>query len=396
MRRDPVRFLRKTYERHGPVFTLDLAGIDITLVADLKLLRSVLNAPEDRLSSQAALADFGFDVMLGPESLVQGTESHHALLTRERRQWAGDLTTRMGAAVGAAVRAELTQAAPRFEAFDTSRRVALRATLEALVDAELVARWPRFIDAFMRFQDRLEDATARAMALPRWLGVPLLLSPIARERNRLVAQLAPDLSGSGSLSPYVRCLRERLAPDPDGRVLANVVIGLLFAAHKNAALGAAQTLLFLLTHPEHLARVRAGDQDHLEHCVRETLRLTAHTLGAVRRVVHEPFVLGEFTLPVGARIGSAHILVTTDATHFAEPHRFHPDRFKERRATEAWIPFSAGVHGCPGQRVGMDLMQHIVTEILSARPNLGAVAKVPPLDFTRATLAQRAAPVMLQ
>jgi cytochrome P450 len=41
----------------------------------------------------------------------------------------------------------------------------------------------------------------------------------------------------------------------------------------------------------------SGTRPLLDRCIRETLRLTAHTIGAIRRVVGRPFVLGYQTLP---------------------------------------------------------------------------------------------------
>jgi cytochrome P450 len=387
--------------RHGAVFTLDLAGFEITLVSDLALLDTLLNTPEERLSARAALADAGFDITLGDDSLQRGTEAHHALLTRERRIWASDFSKQLDEAVNTATRAELkASSGQRFDAFSFMCRVSLHASIDVLVDTELTARRPGFISAFMAFQDRLEEATSRALALPRWLSTPMFLKPVERERTRIKRQLADDLAQSAGIRPYTARLRERLASEgaSDPQVLADVLIGLLFAAHKNAAVGAAQSLLFLLEHPEQLARVRAGEPGHLERCIKETLRLAAHTIGGIRKVQGEPLVVGDYVLPVGSRVASAHWLVTTDARHFPAPEQFDPDRFasSERRAAAAWIPFSAGVHGCPGQRVGMDMMQAMVKTVLEACPRLELAAKLPPLDFTRATLAQRRGPAWLR
>jgi hypothetical protein len=81
---------------------------------------------------------------------------------------------------------------------------------------------------------------------------------------------------------------------------AELVIGLMFAAHKNPAIGAGQTLLFLLdpANKVHLDKVKrecvggcvdAGSvgeaantqYHHLDRCITEALRITAHSIGAV-------------------------------------------------------------------------------------------------------------------
>jgi cytochrome P450 len=410
-RRDPVKLLGELRRRLGPVFTLNLAGLRITLVSDLQLLAEVLESPEDVLSSGEAQRDFGFEIMLGRESLFLGTDVHHRLLTRHRGRWASDVGARLRTAVSSAAARELAVAGARFEPFELFRRMALRATVEILVDPQLLADAPEHVDAYMRFQDDLEDATARALVMPRWLGEPLLLAPVSRQRAQIVAQLAPLLAGSTTLAPYAMALRQELggaSGDVDAATLAEVVVGLLFAAHKNPALAAAQTVLMLLEHPAWLERVCAelastcvsasGTRPLLDRCIRETLRLTAHTIGAIRRVVGRPFVLGSrYKLPPGAYVGSAHILVSLDDAHFSSPERFDPDRYQTlpRAWPSPWIPFSAGVHGCPGQRLALDLIGEMVAAVLVRRPRLRAAGPIPALSFVRATLAQRTQPCWL-
>jgi cytochrome P450 len=121
-------------------------------------------------------------------------------------------------------------------------------------------------------------------------------------------------------------------------------------------------------------------------------------IGAIRRVVGRPFVLGSrYTLPPGAYVGSAHILVSLDDAHFSSPERFDPDRYQTlpRAWPSPWIPFSAGVHGCPGQRLALDLIGEMVAAVLVRRPRLRAAGPIPALSFVRATLAQRTQPCWL-
>lgn len=141
-------------------------------------------------------------------------------------------------------------------------------------------------------QDKLEDAIAATAVLPKALARPLKLAPIARLRKTLTAKLAAaisrlweqaesdaaaeaddwvdvsqetmlgvwltelrgtDLSELPGWKEYMACSGATednactgpITPD----AAAQIVISLLFAAHKNPAIGAGQTLLMVLEHP---------------------------------------------------------------------------------------------------------------------------------------------------
>lgn len=151
---------------------------------------------------------------------------------------------------------------------------------------------------------------------------------------------------------------------------AELIVGLLFAAHKNAgtifvdrtrrfmlifvlffiAIAAAQTILFLLEEKESSGRgtelfgvvaseamafaaaATSSGASVLEalsacevtsKCVRETLRTTAHTIGAMRKVVHPDgwsvtaaTAAGQvrYTVPFGSYVGASHIVPNVDAS----------------------------------------------------------------------------------
>ena len=113
-----------------------------------------------------------------------------------------------------------------------------------------------------RFQDRVEEATAKAAVLPRALALPLVLWPVAARRvllSRRIARLiaaavaeaeaaeaaaeaaeaaadaeAEAPSAPAELGPWLRAFRD---PGASGVSVsagqgAELVIGLLFAAHK--------------------------------------------------------------------------------------------------------------------------------------------------------------------
>ncbi|HJL32335.1 MAG TPA: hypothetical protein RMI62_24835, partial [Polyangiaceae bacterium LLY-WYZ-15_(1-7)] len=183
-RRDPPAFLRRWRARLGPVFTLSLAGVEMTVVAGPAEAEPVLRAPDTRLGARAAQARFGFERTLGPIALHVGTDLHQTLLVRERRRWDGDLEARLRDAVARALDAEPSG---EVELFAALRRVALRATARAFGSDALAAE--PFLARFAAFQDVLEEATARGAALPGFVARPLVYEPVHRRGRALVREV---------------------------------------------------------------------------------------------------------------------------------------------------------------------------------------------------------------
>jgi hypothetical protein len=265
-----------------------------------------------------------------------------------------------------------------------------------LLELQVLERLPRFVDQFMAFQDALEHATASATVLPRFIAKPFILQPAAAMRAPLVTDLTGVIQAmwdgeAGQSGVWIAAMKglrpvDRLPGFADfvgftrggksestrnsantttsGRAgagtltaveAAEFVCGLLFAAHKNPAIGSSQALLFLLTpgneahlaaavaecrsnHPK-IAKYSADEYSHaaahVGRCVAEAVRLSAHSIGAVRKVVHPNGFKLElsdgtwYTLPRGAYVGISHILPHMDESNFDDAASFNPDRFDQ-------------------------------------------------------------------
>ena len=67
--------------KHGGVFTLNMAGTYITVLAEHEPLRGYLSALDSGLNLRDAVVDFGFEETLGLESVQLGTEIHRHFIT---------------------------------------------------------------------------------------------------------------------------------------------------------------------------------------------------------------------------------------------------------------------------------------------------------------------------
>ena len=450
-KRNPLGFLQRALADSGGCVTLDLAGRRTVVVSCPTAMREVARAHESVLSAREAVGDFGFHVTLGAVNVHYGTDFHrrtlHSALAAlavhsppseaRARQHAGML-----AALRRAVEREFGPAHAHGsipDAFQSIRRVMLAGVIDiflgpAVLEHSTTAGWD-MLAHFMAFQDGVEDATAAAAVLPGAVAAPLALAPVERRRRAIVKRLAPIIfavweAGGEGEGPWLRAMREsETLPRPAdafnesgvpaaANTAADLCCGLLFAGHKNPAIGAAQALCFLLEGGRagwgavcaEAGAVVAGavsprDAPLLRGATEEAVRLTAHNIGALRKVVAEGgFALqgGRYAVPQGAYIGVAHAAVHLDPEVWGpDAAEFRPERLgAARRGSPARDPFvytafSHGVHACPGQGVGVDLMT-LTLALLLTEYDFARDIEIPGLDWQRATLAQRRGPVHLR
>ena len=419
-KRDPAGFITEQRKLVGDVFRLNLAGKRMIVVAGgAENVKAVAFASERRFSARAAVRDVGFGELLGERNVDAGTDFHARVLRRWRLDDAE--IAELAVALDEGLDAELTgKEVPDLLA--AIRGAVLRAVLSRLIGGGILEHGgSELVDSIVEFQDGVEEATAAAAVLPRWLALPLILWPAARRRRRLEKRIAAALEGGdGERGPWAAAFGERGLP---ASIAAEFSVGLLFAAHKNPAIASFQALLFL--HERRLpaalhacvntvdsfqeALVVARDPSastlreaqQLCRVALEAIRLTAHTVGAVRLATADCALPGNRTVKKGETVALSHIAFSRDealwgpdAAEFSTAREAYagPVAFDSRGTADdiAYSAFSQGTHKCPGERVALVIVQTTLALLVArgVRP-----VKVPPLCFERATLAQRAAPV---
>ncbi len=86
-----------------------------------------------------------------------------------------------------------------------------------------------------------------------------------------------------------------------------------------------------------------------------------------------------------------------DPTIWSNADDYDPDRFerKEDAVPNAWIPFSGGIHVCPGRYIAVQMLKAYACTLFTLL-NLEIIGKSPEMNYERATLAQRSSPAMLR
>jgi cytochrome P450 len=495
---NPVEYLKQCRQSLGPIFTLNMAGRHMILVCggcgyggggekELRQLQEQLaNMPESVLSARQAVADLGFEHTLGLRNVHEGTTLHKGIIkgymttmTRNNNNKNNNSNNTKQASIWIdAMRRSMQQELSDnhdnnnnnmnniptkkekkvvVELFHFTRRVMLRTTIDVLIGSAFLQDWNDFdfLQEFMKFQDTLEDVTAKSVILPKPLALVWMLWPLQRKRIQLQGIIQTRLDtilskkatnnivhddddDDNSIGFWLQAVLEQ---GYDHASIAEFIVGLLFAAHKNPAIAAAQSYLMLQEHLDSNAKQQCiqearafldkGDSNNsfdlqrssssssssmLYRVCLESLRLTAHSIGAVRTVQQDVTVQTNdsnnnnnnqtiYHIPKGSNLAFSHIVPNTctemwgnNGTHFSLHHAL-----QKYQNDYAFTTFSHGVHKCPGQELAT---KHLIMGALAlwlTEYPIDIVASissspvpVPPLSFERATLAQRMGPVPVQ
>ncbi|MDG4862416.1 cytochrome P450 [Streptomyces sp. T-3] len=115
--------------------------------------------------------------------------------------------------------------------------------------------------------------------------------------------------------------------------------------------------------PEVLARMPV-----LDKIVKESVRLLPPASFAVR-YAEEGAQLDGHAVPRGAMVVASSFVTHRDPATFAEPLRFHPERWDDiRPAQHEYFPFGLGQHNCIGRNLALLEMQLVLTRIMQRAP----------------------------
>lgn len=132
--------------------------------------------------------------------------------------------------------------------------------------------------------------------------------------------------------------------------------------------------------------------------------MTSHNLGAIRKakidyILKSTDQITTVTIPKNSYIGASHMALGFDPKIWGENvNEFNPNRFdpsnRDPNSPHIWIPFSGGIHMCPGRFLAIYIMKIFVV-ILLREYQVRLEGKMPSMNYERATISQRNAPVKL-
>ncbi|XP_068134766.1 cytochrome P450 4V2-like [Hyperolius riggenbachi] len=159
----------------------------------------------------------------------------------------------------------------------------------------------------------------------------------------------------------------------------------MFEGHDTTAAALNWSMFLLGSHPEVQAKVHQeldevfGQSDrpvtmedlktlrYLEAVVKEALRIYPSVPFFARTITEDCMIRG-FHVPKGVNVVIVPFALHRDPEHFPEPEEFRPERFlpenSSGRNPYAYIPFSAGLRNCIGQRFALMEEKVVLSTIL--------------------------------
>jgi len=108
------------------------------------------------------------------------------------------------------------------------------------------------------------------------------------------------------------------------------------------------------------------EMKYLECCIKECLRIYP-SAPAVMRCLTEDVQVGDYWLPAGVSVALSFYGAHHDPTVFEDPEEFKPERFLSGNCQHnpfSYLPFSAGVRNCIGQKYGMLEVKVILSTLI--------------------------------
>jgi sterol 14-demethylase len=392
--RGPTKFQRDGHARLGPVFSATILGLELTFVDHGELLGRVLAASSEEYNLGAAYRQL-VGKLLGEELFLEAPpEAMRGLSTQQLRRQTPALCTFMADLIAA----RMPGRSAEFDLLGFCNMLVLHASCWYVCGATVPEATRDELAGLFHVLE--SDYSVFGSLTP--IETPSTRRRIAA-RNRVLeifrAEVRRRLADPGDNPDYLQSLLDVYAPQQAGPATeaqieraAIGVMGLVFGAHTNTAVGLAAVLLDLHERPAVLAAVRAeqaqvlGDRaldletlmrmPTLFRAITETLRLRSN--GGVWRKLLKPTELGGYLLPTGTLVGSMMGLINGDETIFPRPCEYDPERYAAMQTDNFQCPavgahdpkfgaFGAGRHVCPGRQLAYVILGAAASLLLRER-----------------------------
>jgi cytochrome P450 len=388
---NPTAFFADARRRLGDTFVVDAFGFRLFCVFSPLGVRTLYALKENEASF--GLATFRLLKLKLPAELFAGRR------VTPHRLFGGDDVERYLRTLDDAVTVELDLlgASGRFEVFAEMRRLGHRLGFATWLGREAAS--PAWIDRLIPLFDRLDSADAFVRPSQAFLTAA---RRFRRERGALrgieatVRSLWQQRRAADDFLAQIHAAYADVSPAERHVGVARDVVMLHLGSQSNLYAALAWTFLNVVQRPALVERIRAGDDDLLERCASESIRLAQRsiTLRSVLQPIDVADERGRYRLAPGVLLTT--MLSVNNATAAPGLGAFDPAHYDGRRlaadvpvATRELVStFGHGVHSCPAQRFAISAIRVAVQRLLArydvtpefasavARPQqLGAVAR---------------------
>ena len=369
---DPTAFFSRQRRRHGDVFWAEAFGFRMLCLFDPEGVRSLYAVEEKQASF--GLATYTLIKFKMPEELLFGRRvTPHQLFGRELTEtYVGALHDAMTAET------DCLGDSGTFEVFAQMRRVAHRLGLQSWGGPLLASR----VEELMPLMDRMDSA--EAFVRP----VQAFRTAATKRRRELAAMhqvdaIVADVLRREEPSGFLATIAEAWEGEDDRETgIARDLVLIHLGSLSNLYAALSWTLVNLLQRPDLLARVQAGDDELLEQCANESIRLAQRsiTLRQVLRPVDVETSGGVVRAEPGTFLTT--MLSVTNPTAAPSLAAFDPTHYSGRKLTvdlpakELVSTFGHRWHTCPASRFSITAIRVAVRHLLECyelTPQFGQV-----------------------
>jgi sterol 14alpha-demethylase len=381
--RSPEALIERGYREHGKIFSIRLPGRSGIVMLGSEHGRFLFGETDKRLSIRKAYPFFKH--MLGPDNyfLAEYDEykrQREIVLPRFQGRQMQEYVQIMERQVGALIDQLGDQG--ELDLVTELGPLVMRITADCFLGADFAGRLDDgYFQVFREFTEGIDPL------LPGWFPAPHLRRS-RRARNRLRADLRALLADrrANPVDPpdFMQVMAEARYADGEPvpeHVRVNLILTLVVAGHDTTTGHLSWGLVDLLRNPGALAQVYAEQEEvldgdrpldirnvhglaYLDRALHESERLHPITSGIVR-IATEQIDYAGYRLPKGAMV-----TVPTAMSHrlgdvFADPDRYHPDRYlDDPAAARSLVGFGGGVHRCLGVHFAYLQMKVVITRLL--------------------------------
>lgn len=400
--RDPVRFMERNRERHGPIFSVRLGPLRrCSFVADPTTAWQVLTGSPElmRMGSTNGI----FRPVLGNDSLflLDGEEHkrHRALLMPAFHRGSVRRFSGLVAELAAREVADWPLGTP-FPIQERMRAITLEMVFRVVVGTAGGSRDQALRESIHDLLDLVQNPIAVLPAFQRELGgrspfgrLMTIVEGIDRLLRDEISERRSDPTAAERDDVLSMLVRPKTHEDGflSDRQVRDELLTMLIAGHETTATALAWSFERLLRHPDVHRRLLdeldvGADDALLDAVIRESLRQRP-VLPITARKLTSPVELAGYVFPKGWTLMPCIYLIHNDPEVFPEPERYDPDRFlaSDAPSSRVWLPFGAGPRHCIGSGLAMMAIKVIMRTMLTRvelRPERSEPERIVRRNFT--------------
>lgn len=396
--RNPTEFFRRARARRGDTFLVDAFGYRLFCVFSPEGLRRLYALPEEEASFGLATFELVMKRKVPLDLLVGRRNFPHHLFGKQDVE---DYLEHLEEAVGLQMD-ELGEAGT-FEIFATSRRLGHRLGLAAWAGREAASG--EVLDRLVPLLDQLDSGESfvhPSQAFVTWATGKRREADAMRGIEEVIGDILRRRQGRRT-GDYLERIHDSFAdlasPQREIQAARDVMV-IHMGAQSNLYAALAWTLVNLLRHPEIQQQVRAGDDELLERCASESIRMAQRSI--TLRLVLSPldFAVEGATYHLAPGVMITTMLPVTNTSAAPGLERFDPAHYEGRKlaasvpvpAREMVSTFGHGRHSCPAQRFSISAIRIAVRRLLERYEMTSRFTAVEPLARQLGGVARAARP----